>query len=59
MKDTLKHKGLRQQLVNVLFKKGISDELVLNAIKNIPFGVGSFVHTRTAVNKNPVITAVV
>lgn len=36
MKDTLKHKGLRQQLVNVLLKKGISDELVLNAIKNIP-----------------------
>ena len=36
MKDTFKHKGLRQQLVNVLKKKGITDEAVLNAIGNIP-----------------------
>lgn len=36
MKDTFKHKGLRQQLVNVLIAKGIKDEAVLNAIGNIP-----------------------
>lgn len=30
-----------------------------NAINDMPLGVGSFVHTRTAVSKNPVITAVV
>ncbi|MFI1773245.1 protein-L-isoaspartate(D-aspartate) O-methyltransferase [Thalassobellus citreus] len=36
MKDTFKHKGLRQQLVNVLKKKGISNEAVLNAIGKIP-----------------------
>ena len=36
MKDTFKHKGLRQQLVNVLKNKGIKNEAVLNAIGNIP-----------------------
>jgi len=36
LKDTFKHKGLRQQLVNVLIAKGIKDEAVLNAIGNIP-----------------------
>ena len=36
MKDTFKHKGLRQQLVNVLIAKGIKNEAVLNAIGNIP-----------------------
>ncbi len=36
MKDTFKHKGLRQQLVNVLIDKGIKDEAVLKAIGNIP-----------------------
>lgn len=36
MKDTFKHKGLRQQLVNVLINKGIKNESVLNAIGNIP-----------------------
>ena len=36
MKDTFKHQGLRQQLVNVLKSKGIKDEAVLNAIGNIP-----------------------
>ena len=36
MKDTFKHKGLRQQLVNVLKNKGIKDEAVLNAIGDIP-----------------------
>lgn len=36
MKDTFKHKGLRQQLVTVLIAKGIKDEAVLKAIGNIP-----------------------
>ncbi|WP_223548055.1 MULTISPECIES: protein-L-isoaspartate(D-aspartate) O-methyltransferase [Aestuariivivens] len=36
MKDTFKHKGLRQQLVNVVKGKGITDEKVLKAIGNIP-----------------------
>ncbi len=36
MKDTFKHKGLRQQLVNILKNKGISDEAVLNAIGKVP-----------------------
>ncbi|WP_194768732.1 protein-L-isoaspartate(D-aspartate) O-methyltransferase [Tamlana sp. I1] len=36
MIDTLKHKGLRKQLVNVLIDKGIKDESVLKAIGNIP-----------------------
>ncbi len=36
MKDTFKHKGLRQQLVNILKHKGIANEAVLKAIGNIP-----------------------
>ncbi len=36
MKDTFKHKGLRQQLVNVLKTKGIKDVNVLKAIGNVP-----------------------
>ncbi|MCL6295903.1 protein-L-isoaspartate(D-aspartate) O-methyltransferase [Jejuia spongiicola] len=36
MKDTFKHKGLRQQLVNILVNKGIANETVLKAIGNIP-----------------------
>ena len=36
MKDTAKHQGLRNQLANVLKVKGITDENVLKAIKNIP-----------------------
>ena len=36
MKDTFKHKGLRQQLVNVVEAKGITDVKVLNAIKKVP-----------------------
>lgn len=36
MKDTFKHKGLRQQLVNILKNKGISDEAVLDAIGKVP-----------------------
>lgn len=36
MKDTPKHEGLRNQLVNVLKEKGISDKSVLEAIKRVP-----------------------
>ncbi len=36
MKDTFKHKGLRQQLVNTLISKGITNEAVLKAIGAIP-----------------------
>ncbi len=36
MKDTFKHKGLRQQLVNTLISKGIKSEAVLKVIGAIP-----------------------
>ncbi|QFZ55438.1 protein-L-isoaspartate(D-aspartate) O-methyltransferase [Oceanihabitans sp. IOP_32] len=36
MKDTFKHKGLRQQLVELIKNKGITNEAVLKAIGNIP-----------------------
>ena len=36
MKDTFKHKGLRQQLVKVIKEKGIADKKVLNAIGKVP-----------------------
>lgn len=36
LKDTFKHKGLRQQLVATLKAKGIKDSKVLEAIGNIP-----------------------
>ncbi|WJJ95169.1 protein-L-isoaspartate(D-aspartate) O-methyltransferase [Algibacter luteus] len=36
MKDTFKHKGLRQQLVNIIEAKGIKDPKVLKAIGKIP-----------------------
>ena len=36
MKDTLKHQGLRNQLVELLKEKGIKDERVLEAIRAIP-----------------------
>lgn len=36
MKDTAKHQGLRNQLVSVLQRKGITDVTVLDAIKKIP-----------------------
>lgn len=36
MRDTSKHQGLRNQLANILQKKGIHDENVLNAIRKIP-----------------------
>ena len=36
MKDTNKHKGLRNQLAKLLEEKGITDKNVLEAIKEIP-----------------------
>lgn len=36
MKDSFKHKGLRQQLVRTIQRKGITDENVLKAIGNVP-----------------------
>lgn len=36
LKDTFKHKGLRQQLLAVLKDKGITDANVLKAIGNVP-----------------------
>lgn len=36
MKDTFRHKGLRQQLVELINKKGISDGAVLSAINKVP-----------------------
>ena len=35
-KDTFRHKGKRQQLVNTVIKKGITDRRVLQAIGKIP-----------------------
>ncbi len=34
--DTYRHKGLRRQLVDMIMKKGITDERVLQAILHIP-----------------------
>ncbi|MFJ1430531.1 protein-L-isoaspartate(D-aspartate) O-methyltransferase [Capnocytophaga canimorsus] len=36
LKDTLKHRGMRNQLAENLAKKGITDTLVLEAIKAVP-----------------------
>ncbi|MGJ8593669.1 MAG: protein-L-isoaspartate(D-aspartate) O-methyltransferase [Aquaticitalea sp.] len=36
MKDTFRHRGLRQQLVEVVKGKGITDEKVLDALGKIP-----------------------
>lgn len=36
MKDTFKHKGLRQKLVETITKKGITDSRVLEAIGKVP-----------------------
>ena len=36
MKDSFKHKGMRQKLVETLVTKGINNEHVLNAINKIP-----------------------
>jgi len=34
--DTYRHKGLRKQLVDLLRKKGISDERLLDAMYHVP-----------------------
>lgn len=34
--DTYRHKGLRQQLIDILKDKGITNQVVLDAINNIP-----------------------
>lgn len=34
--DTYQHKGMRRQLVDLLRKKGITDENILTAINNVP-----------------------
>lgn len=36
MQDTLKHRGMRNKLAEVLISKGITDNVVLNAIRAIP-----------------------
>ena len=36
MKDTFKHQGMRQKLVDTLIKKGIKDDGVLKAVGKIP-----------------------
>ncbi|SFU73697.1 protein-L-isoaspartate(D-aspartate) O-methyltransferase [Pustulibacterium marinum] len=36
LNDTHKHKGMRNQLANVLQRKGITDAAVLEAVRNIP-----------------------
>ncbi len=35
-KDTVRHQGLRKQLVDLLAEKGIRDKAVLSAINNVP-----------------------
>jgi protein-L-isoaspartate(D-aspartate) O-methyltransferase len=36
LKDTLKHKGMRNKLAQVLIEKGITDKTVLDAIRAVP-----------------------
>ena len=36
LEDNYRHKGLRQQLVDLLRTKGITDEAVLSAINEVP-----------------------
>lgn len=36
MKDTLKHRGMRNKLADILIAKGIVDTNVLDAIRNVP-----------------------
>jgi protein-L-isoaspartate(D-aspartate) O-methyltransferase len=36
LKDTFKHKGMRQNLAKVIENKGITDAKVLEAIKKVP-----------------------
>jgi len=36
LKDTLKHRGMRNKLAEILIEKGIADQAVLNAIRAVP-----------------------
>ncbi len=36
MKDTLKHQGMRNKLVDIVASKGIADKQVLEALRNVP-----------------------
>ena len=36
MKDTLKHRGMRKNLADIVAAKGVTDNKVLDAIKTIP-----------------------
>jgi protein-L-isoaspartate(D-aspartate) O-methyltransferase len=36
LKDTLKHRGMRNKLAETLIEKGIADQAVLNAIRAVP-----------------------
>jgi len=36
LKDTLKHRGMRNQLADLLIEKGINNNTVLNAIRTVP-----------------------
>ena len=36
MKDTLKHRGMRNKLADILVEKGIADTQVLNAVRKVP-----------------------
>ena len=36
MRDTLKHSGMRNKLANILISKGITNTVVLDAIRTIP-----------------------
>ena len=57
LKDTSKHKGLRNQLVKTIRSKGISDEKVLDAISKIPrhlFMDSGFIHFAYQDNAFPI-----
>jgi len=57
VKDTAKHKGLRNQLVNIIKGKGISNKKVLDAISKIPrhlFMDSGFIHFAYQDNAFPI-----
>ena len=57
LKDTSKHKGLRNQLVKTIRSKGILDEKVLDAISKIPrhlFMDSGFIHFAYQDNAFPI-----
>ncbi|HSJ66485.1 MAG TPA: protein-L-isoaspartate(D-aspartate) O-methyltransferase [Anditalea sp.] len=53
LEDSYRHKGQRRELVNVIRKKGIKDEAVLNAINTIPrhFFFDSALHSHSYEDK--------